>query len=76
MLHPIAPFITEEIWSYLKDKSDNDIIVSSWPECNQENVIDKVEIIDTLKDVVTSIRTIRSELNIPPSKKIDFSYIH
>ena len=71
LLHPIAPFITEEIWSYLKDKSDNDIIVSSWPEYNQENVIDKVEIIDTLKDVVTSIRTIRSELNIPPSKKID-----
>ena len=34
-------------------------------------VLDKVEIVDTLKDVVTSIRTIRSELNIAPSKKID-----
>ena len=71
LLHPIAPFITEEIWSYLKDKSDNDIIVSAWPEYNQDNVLDNIDVVDTLKDVITSIRTIRSELNIAPSKKID-----
>ena len=45
-----------------------------------DNVLDNIDVVDTLKDVITSIRTIRSELNIAPSKKIDVlisvSYTH
>ena len=71
LLHPVSPFITEEIWSYLKSKSDNDIIISEWPQLNEESIVDDSETMSTLKEIVTSVRTIRSELNILPSKKID-----
>tara|TARA_B110000014_G_scaffold143239_1_gene99436 strand:+ start:813 stop:3437 length:2625 start_codon:yes stop_codon:yes gene_type:complete len=71
LLHPVSPFITEEIWSYLKSKSDNDIIISKWPQLNEKSIVDDSETMSTLKEIVTSVRTIRSELNILPSKKID-----
>ena len=71
LLHPVSPFITEEIWSYLKNESDNDIIISAWPKLSKENIVDDSETMSTLKEIVTSVRTIRSELNILPSKKID-----
>jgi len=71
LLHPVSPFITEEIWSYLKNKSDNDIIISEWPQLSEESIVDDSETMSTLKEIVTSVRTIRSELNILPSKKID-----
>ena len=71
LLHPVSPFITEEIWSYLKSESDNDIIISEWPQLSEESIVDDSETMSTLKEIVTSVRTIRSELNILPSKKID-----
>ena len=71
LLHPVSPFITEEIWSYLKNESDDDIIISAWPKLSKENIVDDSETMSTLKEIVTSVRTIRSELNILPSKKID-----
>ena len=71
LLHPIAPFISEEIWNHLKDKDEDDIIISKWPSLvSNEFSYDKNQVSD-LKEIVTSIRTIRSELNVPPSKKID-----
>ena len=71
LLHPIAPFISEEIWNHLKDDNEEDIIISSWPkDTNSDKNHNKDEILD-FKEIVTSIRTIRSELNVPPSKKID-----
>ena len=71
LLHPVSPFITEEIWSYLKNKSDDDIIISAWPQLSEESIVEDSEMMSTLKEIVTSVRTIRSELNILPSKKID-----
>ena len=71
LLHPVSPFITEEIWSYLKNESDNDIIISAWPKLSKDSIVDDSETMSTLKEIVTSVRTIRSELNILPSKKID-----
>ena len=71
LLHPVSPFITEEIWSYLKSESDDDIIISAWQKLSEESIVDDSEMMSTLKEIVTSVRTIRSELNILPSKKID-----
>ena len=69
-MHPIAPFISEEIWNHLKDKDEDDIIISKWPTfVDNDFSYDKNQVAD-LKEIVTSIRTIRSELNVPPSKKI------
>jgi len=74
LLHPFTPFITEELWSFFKSKSANDLIISPWPvvdkglidaEINKEMII--------LQDVISSIRAIRSRMNIPPSKKIELN---
>ena len=71
LLHPIAPFTSEEIWNHLKDRIEDDIIISKWPKViDSEFTYDKNQVLD-FKEIVTSIRTIRSELNVPPSKKID-----
>ena len=70
-MHPISPFISEEIWNHLKEKYDKDIIVSQWPSTSSRVKSYDVDSIKDFKEIVTSIRTIRSELNIAPSKKID-----
>jgi len=71
ILHPISPFITEEIWSYLKNEDDKDIIVSSWPKIGAEGFSYNEERVTSLREIVVAIRTIRSELNVAPTKKID-----
>ena len=71
LLHPISPFISEEIWNHLKNKNDKDIIISPWPSTSNKVKSYDNESIKDFKEIVTSIRTIRSELNIAPSKKID-----
>ena len=71
LIHPISPFISEEIWNHLKDKNDKDIIISQWPSTSSKVKSYDADTIRDFKEIVTSIRTIRSELNITPSKKID-----
>ena len=73
ILHPIAPFITEEIWSYLKNDSDKDIIISSWPSISADSIEYDEDKVVSLKEVIVAIRTIRSELNVAPTKKISAS---
>lgn len=69
LLHPYMPFITEEIFCTLQSKEDS-IIISKWPiykiERNYE--IEKKEI-EVLKSAVRGIRNVRSDMNVPPSKK-------
>ncbi len=69
LLHPIIPFITEEIWQHLKLENDPDIIVSDFPEADAGFMDDPAESeMNTLQDVIVAIRTMRSEMNVPPSK--------
>jgi valyl-tRNA synthetase len=77
MLHPIMPFITEEIYSTLKTKIGYDalldaefIINSAYPKADGSMISKEIEREFTiLKDVIIALRTIRSENNIPPDKK-------
>lgn len=73
LLHPMMPFLTEEIWQLLDERKEGESIsVSKFPEAD-ENKIDKTaeEEIEFMQSVVTAIRNIRGEMNIPPSKQID-----
>lgn len=68
LLHPFAPFITEELWSYFKNSDEKDLIVSSWPSVNKELINKHTENqMDMLKEIISAIRTIRSSMNVPPS---------
>ena len=74
MLHPIMPFITEEIWQIiapLARKESKSIMMESWPQFNASEINDKANTeIEWLKKLIITIRTLRDEINISPAKKI------
>ena len=71
MLHPYAPFITEEIWSFYKS-NDEILFNSNWPETNLELINNEVESqFNFVAQVISSIRNIRSELNVSPKKEAE-----
>ena len=72
MLHPTIPFITEEIWQSLnEDNKRRSIMKADFPSSNDWGVDDEI-VADTewLKNIVSSVRQIRSEMNIPPNESI------
>ena len=72
LLHPYAPFITEELWSQFKAEKDLELIVSPWPDYHPELVDSKAEkTMGFLQDIIISVRTIRGQMNVPPGKKAD-----
>lgn len=69
LLHPYMPFVTEEIFCTIQDEEES-IMISAWPEYTEENTFAKEEAaVETIKEAVRSIRNIRSEMNVAPSKK-------
>jgi len=72
ILHPYAPFITEEIYQHLKSTSESDIIVSGWPKLKvsvgDKNIEEKFQVV---QEMITALRTARSEMNIPPSAQLE-----
>ena len=72
VLHPFMPFLTEEIWQYLKKRTpEQALIVASWPEQKpyDQAMLDGFEF---ASDVVSGIRTIRKEKNIAFKNTIEF----
>ncbi|MDR2878382.1 MAG: valine--tRNA ligase [Fusobacteriales bacterium] len=71
LLHPFMPFITEELWQKVKLDGET-IMLSDFPKYD-EALLDKEaeEEFDYLKEVITAVRNIRGEVNVPPSKKIE-----
>jgi len=70
LLHPFVPFITEEIWQILPS-TEGSIMVAQFP-LPAEFVYDEESIkeMDLLKGVITGIRNIRGEMNIPPKRYV------
>ncbi len=74
MLHPFAPFITEEIWNRLEgtDKDETDLIVSHWPGVDDKWIDENVEgNFVEIQEVITGVRTVRAEMNVPPGMRAD-----
>lgn len=68
LLHPYMPFVTEEIFCTLTDEES--IMVSDWPVYSEELKFAADEnAVDIIKNAVRAIRNIRTEMNVPPSKK-------
>jgi valyl-tRNA synthetase len=68
--HPFMPFITEEIYHQLKDRTKDDcIMVASWPKAEQfdKSIIEKAE---KVYDIVTNVRNIRQQKQISPKEKL------
>ena len=71
LLHPMMPFITEEIWQRLPDHGES-IVAATWPEPNPALDDPTSEgAMNTIMSVIDSIRSIRGEMNVPPSSEIE-----
>ena len=75
LLHPVMPFMTEEIFMKLYHNNES-IMISKWPEYNKEWVFEnEEEAIEELKEIIVGIRNLRTVQNIHPSKKSKLIFI-
>jgi len=67
------PFITEELWQLIEERKDGESIsTSEYPKVNSDLIKPSAESeMEIVQGIVYSIRNIRGEMNIPPSKSID-----
>jgi valyl-tRNA synthetase len=71
MLHPIMPFVTEELWQQLSDKRDGPLITSTWPVLDETLSDTDIDIeMDWVIRLISQVRTMRSEMNVPAKAKI------
>ncbi len=72
LLHPYCPFITEELWSHFKLEKEEMLINASWPISESNKINEDIENnIQLLMDSISSIRNMRSSLNVSPAKEAD-----
>ncbi|MER1987161.1 MAG: valine--tRNA ligase [Solibacillus sp.] len=70
LLHPLMPFVTEEIWQHLPHEGES-ITVAAWPTVNPAfNFTEESSDMQLLMDIIRSVRNIRAEVNTPMSKKV------
>lgn len=69
LLHPVMPFVTEEIYTKLYNDDDS-IMISEWPKYQEKYNFEKDEDeIEKFKAIITEIRNIRNNMNVHPSRK-------
>jgi len=70
LLHPFMPFITEELWGKIADSREDMLIISQWPDLSDALISDAAsEDITWVQTLITNLRSVRADMNIPPSKK-------
>ena len=70
LLHPITPFITEDIFLALQSEEET-IMLSAWPAYDEAlNDLAAEKAIEAVKEAVRAIRNIRAEKQVPPAQKI------
>ena len=68
-LHPVMPFITEELWCTLTEGES--LVVAPWPKADSSHIDKKSEkLISTLQEVVTEVRRFRNDQGLKPSQKV------
>ena len=74
LLHPFMPFITEELFLQISDEES--IMLSSWPAANDAYAFPSdCAHMESVMELVRSIRNLRAEMKVPPSQKIDIRVI-
>ncbi|SFI74382.1 valine--tRNA ligase [Olleya namhaensis] len=76
ILHPFMPFLTEEIWQYIAERTPEEaLIVSKWPVAKPVNK-ELISQFEFASEVISGIRTVRKEKNIAFKDAIGFSVIN
>ena len=74
LLHPISPFITEELWSHLKTNKESLLIVEDYPEFSSSLVFEKEQTeLNRFLEIVTNIRNLRLSANVPLKEEVSVS---
>ncbi len=70
LMHPLIPFVTEELWDHFGYAAPCSLITAPWPELMPVQDADAaVQEVGWVIDLISEIRTVRSEMNVPPSQK-------
>ncbi len=73
LLHPLMPFITEEIWHEIKERDEEDcIIISKWPVAEKVDVT-IVENFSKVTDLITAVRNVRNSKGLSPKESLELS---
>jgi valyl-tRNA synthetase len=76
LLHPFMPFLTEEIWQHIKTRTTEEaLIIAEYPKFTSFNE-KLIENFDFATEIISGIRTIRKEKNIPFKDAIDLKIIN
>ena len=78
LLHPFMPFITEELWARLVEvgvERDNLLCLSTWPVFEGLADADADEEIGWIVKLVSEVRSVRSEMNVPPGAKVPLALV-
>lgn len=69
LLHPVMPFITEEIYTHLSTETES-ITIASWPKYDESLVNEKSEKdMEFIMEAIKALRNLRASMNVPPSRK-------
>jgi len=78
LLHPIMPFISEEIWQNVKKYIKTDeksLIIADFPKFDQAKIDDKIHTdMKLIQDIITAIRNLRKQINLSPDKEIEIVF--
>ncbi len=77
MLHPVMPFLTEELWMHVRKRVSYEKVIDSeyimqatYPVADSTRIDEAIELrFASLQEIITALRTIRAENNITPDKK-------
>ena len=71
LLHPFAPFITEEIWRNIPGNEGKSIMVSEFPRYNSRLAYkQEAKAFEAVMDIIKAVRNMKTAVNCPPSKKV------
>ncbi len=77
LLHPVIPFVTEEIWQRLREVNtelSKSIVIAPWPLCDEKDISPETEEqFKMFQEVLRAVRDVRASRNVPPKTEISFA---
>ena len=71
LLHPIMPFITEEVWEQLAGDAAGMLITAPWPDFPRDSLDPEASAeMEWVVQAISAIRALRSEMNVPPAARV------
>ena len=75
LLHPFMPFITEELWHKLPNADGESVSLAEYPQAKEEEYFEEdLKKVERLKEIISTVRSLRSDLQVEPSAKLRAFY--